>query len=277
MEPGQRRRVPNREQLVWRALGDPTRRAILDLLREGPRSTGELALCFATSRYSVMKHLGILFRAGLLSIRKEGRTRWNHLNAVPLQQLYERWVRPFDGRWAGSMLAIKDAAERGHAAERTPQRGGEVMGPALNVIRLEMEVPIAAPIDFVWKVLTEQTDRWWHRDMHVLSEPLGMVLEPQAGGRLYERGADGSEVLWGTVSELLPGKSISITGHLTPKFGGPAVTMYTWALEAVGGHTLLRLSDCVMGKVDESLAESLESGWSLLFNLGFKPFVESAS
>jgi len=224
-----------------------------------------------------MKHLGVMVRAGLIVIRKEGRTRWNHLNAVPLQQVYERWVRPYEGRWAGSLLAMKGVAERALASECNQRTGEDAMVPALNVIRLEMEVPIAAPVDLVWKILIEQTDRWWHRDMHVLSEPLAMMLEPQAGGRLFERGADGSEVLWGVVNELLPGRSVSITGHLTPKFGGPAVTMFTWSLETVGGHTLLRLTDCVMGRVDESLAESLESGWSLLFNLGFKPFVEAAN
>ena len=54
------------ETAVWKALADPTRRRILDLLRNGPRTTGSLAGEFETSRYAVMKHLEVLTRAGLV-------------------------------------------------------------------------------------------------------------------------------------------------------------------------------------------------------------------
>src|SRR5262245_36386121 len=93
---------------VWRALSDPSRRQILDLLRERPRTVGELCEPFERthSRFAVMKHLGVLKRAGLVVDRKEGRQRWNHLNAVPLRRVYERWVNRYESQWAGALLNL---------------------------------------------------------------------------------------------------------------------------------------------------------------------------
>lgn len=97
---------------VFRALSDPTRRRVLDLLRERPRTTGELVQGFPElSRFAVMKHLGVLVAAGLVVVRKEGRRRWNHLNAVPLRMMYERWVSRYESAWAGSLLGLKRASE----------------------------------------------------------------------------------------------------------------------------------------------------------------------
>lgn len=97
---------------VWRALGDPTRRSILDLLREGPRTTGELVSAFPEmTRFGVMKHIRVLEEAHLVVHRKEGRTRWNYLNAVPLRLIYERWVSKYEDQWANALSNLKQIAE----------------------------------------------------------------------------------------------------------------------------------------------------------------------
>jgi len=77
------------ESSVWRALADPTRRAILDLLRERPRITGDISSHFEISRIAVMRHLDVLAAAGLVTSRKRGRERWHYLNAIPLQRIHE--------------------------------------------------------------------------------------------------------------------------------------------------------------------------------------------
>lgn len=97
---------------VWTALADPTRRAILDLLRERPRTTGEIADEFPTSRFAVMKHLNVLESAQLIVVRREGRERWNHLNVAPLQALYDRWVKPYHAMWSSRMTKLKSELER---------------------------------------------------------------------------------------------------------------------------------------------------------------------
>ncbi len=97
---------------VWKALADPTRRRILDLLRAEPRTTGDLAARFESTRFAVMKHLVVLVDAGLVIVERRGRERWNHLNPVPIRDLYRRWIRPFDAAPADALLRIKRAAER---------------------------------------------------------------------------------------------------------------------------------------------------------------------
>ena len=98
---------------VWKALSDPTRRAILDLLRKGPRGTTEIVDAFPhLTRFGVMKHIDELREAGLIETREEGRQRINSLNVVPIRQIYERWVGKFEELWSSHLLRIKEIAEK---------------------------------------------------------------------------------------------------------------------------------------------------------------------
>jgi DNA-binding transcriptional ArsR family regulator len=97
---------------VFKALSDPTRRGILDRLRDQPRTTGELCGAFPDlTRFAVMKHLDVLEASGLVVVRREGRVRWNHLNAVPIQQIYERWMSRFAAPHAESLLRLGQKLE----------------------------------------------------------------------------------------------------------------------------------------------------------------------
>ena len=113
---------------VWKALSDRTRRAILDLLRRGPRTTTQIVEAFPhLSRFGVMKHIDVLREADLIHTREERRQRINSLNVVPIRQIYERWVGRFEELWASHLLRIKEDAERAptraHTAEiRTKKR-----------------------------------------------------------------------------------------------------------------------------------------------------------
>jgi DNA-binding transcriptional ArsR family regulator len=98
---------------VWKALADTTRRAILDFLRDRPRTTSEIVESFPhLSRFGVMKHLDVLRQAHLVHTREAGRQRINSLNVVPIRQIYERWVGPFQELWSGELLRIKEFAEK---------------------------------------------------------------------------------------------------------------------------------------------------------------------
>jgi DNA-binding transcriptional ArsR family regulator len=99
---------------VWKALSDPTRRAILDLLRGGPRTTTEIVEAFPhLTRFGVMKHIDVLREAALIHTREEGRQRVNSLNTVPIRQIYERWVSPYQELWSTNLLRLKDNIEKG--------------------------------------------------------------------------------------------------------------------------------------------------------------------
>lgn len=88
---------PNVDDLLFKALADGRRREMLDLLKARARSTGELCAHFegALDRCTVMQHVGVLERAGLLIATREGRTRWNHLNAGPFKDIADRWIGPY--------------------------------------------------------------------------------------------------------------------------------------------------------------------------------------
>jgi DNA-binding transcriptional ArsR family regulator len=107
-EPGQAFEV---DDLTWRALSDPSRRRILDLLREHAMTTGELCRHFEFSRFAVMKHLKVLEKGSLVIIERRGRERINHLNPVPIQTIYRRWIKPFDRLKADRLLRLKAAIE----------------------------------------------------------------------------------------------------------------------------------------------------------------------
>ena len=110
---------------VWKALSDSTRRAILDYLRDRPRTTTEIVESFPyLTRFGVMKHLDVLRQARLVHTRAAGRQRVNSLNVVPIRQIYERWVGPFQELWSSDLLRIKDLAENGtvHGRRGTSSR-----------------------------------------------------------------------------------------------------------------------------------------------------------
>ena len=97
---------------VFKALADATRRSILDELRKAPRKTGALCALFEMTRFGVMKHLGVLEKAGLIVVQRRGRERWNHLNPTPIREIHRRWMRPFEATDADRLLRLKEVVER---------------------------------------------------------------------------------------------------------------------------------------------------------------------
>ena len=97
---------------VFKALADPTRRQLLDALFERDGQTlSELERPLQMSRFGVMKHLGVLEEAGLLTTRKRGREKLHFLNPVPIQAVYERWVSKYAGPWAATLTGLKREIE----------------------------------------------------------------------------------------------------------------------------------------------------------------------
>jgi DNA-binding transcriptional ArsR family regulator len=250
---------------LWKALSDPTRRAILDRLREGPLTTGAIADLFPSSRFAVMKHLRVLADAGLVLSTREGRERWNTLNAVPLQQLYERWVRPYEAHWASGLLRLKHATEKGEWT--MPGAVNELTTSGL--VRVAVEVPVQAPVARVWKTLTERPEVWWPTDFFSSPRAMRMRLEPKLGGLLYEDWGEGAGFVWATIIGLNPPASLDMVGHMAAGFGGPATTIVRIELLAAESGTVVRLTDAVMGHVSEDSPRHLREGWTaILTSLG---------
>lgn len=104
------------DDTVWRALAHPLRRAILDALADGPRSSGEVVEAVGRGRHVVLQHLAVLRDAGLVVTEAQGRRRVNHLNPVPIQLIYERWVSRYATPWAAALAGLGHTVEAGRDA-----------------------------------------------------------------------------------------------------------------------------------------------------------------
>jgi DNA-binding transcriptional ArsR family regulator len=99
---------PTRDPFV--AIADPTRRSILDLIRQQERSAGEIAQFFPVSRPAIAKHMRVLREAGLLFERRETTMRFYSLNAQALQDV-DTWLAPYRLFWAARLMDLKRVVE----------------------------------------------------------------------------------------------------------------------------------------------------------------------
>ena len=97
-------------QPVFRALADPTRRAIISMLSCGPRPVGDIAAAFEMTRPAVAKHLAILKEGGLIKVDIKGRERINRLNPAALKSAAD-WLNYFDRFWDDRLEQLKQAVE----------------------------------------------------------------------------------------------------------------------------------------------------------------------
>ena len=100
---------------TFEVLAEPNRRRILDLLRDGERSVGELVELIRISQPGVSKHLRVLRQAGLVTVRIDAQRRWYRLRPEPLTEI-DTWIEPYRRYWAGRLDALEahlDSAEEG--------------------------------------------------------------------------------------------------------------------------------------------------------------------
>jgi DNA-binding transcriptional ArsR family regulator len=100
------------DDLVFRALADPTRRFLLDQLfaRDG-RTLTELESELAMTRFGVMKHLRVLEEAGLVVTRRQGREKLHYLNPVPIRLVHDRWIDKYAERQVSALADLKRELE----------------------------------------------------------------------------------------------------------------------------------------------------------------------
>lgn len=96
---------------TFEVLAEPNRRRILDLLRERPRSVGELVDHLPTSQPGTSKHLRVLRDAGLVRVRRDAQRRWYELDPAPLATV-DAWLAPYREAWAGRLDALEAHLDR---------------------------------------------------------------------------------------------------------------------------------------------------------------------
>ncbi len=254
---------PGQPPEVWKALADPTRRRILDLLRERPRTTGELSAVFDVTRFAVMKHLGVLEQAGLVVVRRRGRERWNHLNPVPIRDIAERWIRPYEAGFAASLVGLKRQAE---------QRGGHPVAGEITSVHVEQEVDIGAPPERVWVALTEEVEAWWGIP-YLHGDATSLVLDARPGGVFREDWGEGQGAVWGIVTALERARRLEIRGAMG--MTGAVVGVTRFDLDPTdGASTRLRLSHEAFGHIDPETERNYGVGWKDLLGVRLKSYLE---
>jgi DNA-binding transcriptional ArsR family regulator len=107
------RMVTNKAQAAFSALADPSRRAVLDLLRQGSLPAGQIAQAFPISRPAISKHLRLLRRARLVEEHRQGRHRLYRLNPGPLKTI-DSWLGQYRMFWQMNLTTLKAFVESEH-------------------------------------------------------------------------------------------------------------------------------------------------------------------
>jgi len=118
------RSVTYSPEAAFHALADPTRRAVLDLLRQGVQPAGQIARAFPVSRPAISKHLRLLRRAHLVHEKREGRHRLYQLNPEPLKAV-DSWLEHYRVFWQANLNSLKAFVEAEHARETAGLGGGK--------------------------------------------------------------------------------------------------------------------------------------------------------
>ncbi len=237
------------EDSVFRALADPTRRALLDALFEADgQSVSMLEARLPMSRFGVAKHLRVLASAGLVTVQQRGRERRHYLNPVPIRVVHDRWVSRYAAPFAGGLVDLKQTLEG-------------AMSPFPNHVH---EVFIRTTPERLWRALVDpdQTERYY------FGTRLETTLEP--GAPYAMRMADGSAHHDGTIVEAVPGESLVMTFRWHCE--GPE-TRVSFLIEAQG--ELCRLTLVHEGLDPEAeLSGVLRSGWARILS-GLKTLLET--
>lgn len=246
---------------VWRALASHHRRAILDLLRDGPKTTGQLARAMPDlSRFAVMQHLGVLEEAKLVLYRKDGTRRFNYSNAAPLLEMYERWVSSLASRAAEAALQFK------RYAESNPEKDN------LNNFRrvqIETEIRVNASAERCFDALTRDYNEWFP---HRFKPGSRVWSDAHLGGTNGEEFPDGGGAIHATVLYVDPPRKIV--------YGGPGAMMdgmsvhSSYTLEPDGGATVVKRRLSLWGDVSEEFEKIFRDGTRQLFEQSFIGYLE---
>jgi uncharacterized protein YndB with AHSA1/START domain/DNA-binding transcriptional ArsR family regulator len=236
---------------VFKALADPTRRLLLDRLREHNGQTlGELCERLGMARQSATQHLDILVRANLVTVVRRGRERLHYLNPTPIHEIEERWISGFEKPRLQAISAIKNRAEE----------YAMIDAPATLPTYVYVTY-IRAGAEQVWQALTDAdlTARYWGH---------ANVSDWQPGSTWEHRRGDESgpvEVV-GRVIEAAPPTRLVITfaapGDEPP--GGPSVV--TFLVEP--HQDIVRLTVTHENLPDQAMLSGISQGWpAVLANL----------
>ena len=238
-----------RVDLVFKALADPTRRALLDeLFREDGQSLTALVARFDMTRIGVAKHLALLEQAGLVISRRRGREKLHHLNSIPIRLVHDRWVSKYTEPWASGLVGLKNELE--HTVEKV------------------FEIYIRTTPERLWHAITDPEIRSkYHFGTRTESDwspgSSFTMMHPKAPQPLGE----------GVNIEVDPPHKLVQT--MTALWGddvrAEGTSRVTWEIEPVGDSCRLTVTH---DQLREGANEQLYGGWPMILS-GLKTWLET--
>lgn len=238
---------------IFKALGDPARRDLLDSLRKRDgQSLSDLEQVLQMSRFGVMKHLKVLEEANLIVTRKVGRFKYHYLNVLPLQDMMDRWAAPYLQRQARALTELKAKLER---------------DTAMGKPDFMMQTFIRCTQDALWSALTEANQMAAYHFACNVVEGHAVVDETITFIR-----PDGSAMLRQTATALDPKSRIAMT--FEPLFMGPdaPASHMVYLIEPQGETCKLTIEHYDMAPGQDGFAE----GWARLAS-SLKSYLETGT
>jgi uncharacterized protein YndB with AHSA1/START domain/DNA-binding transcriptional ArsR family regulator len=236
---------------AFRALADPTRRRLLDRLRETNGQTlGELCEDIEMARQSTTQHLAVLEAANLVSTVRQGRRKLHYLNPVPLHEIQERWIDKFEVPRLQALSAVKRRAE-------------EYMTDKPTFVYVTY---IESTPERVWDALTDAdlTAKYWGHSN---------VSDWRVGSTWEHQRTDGSGIadVVGEVVESVAPKRL-VTTWASPDEPGEEPSRVTFEIEPYGD--IVRLTVTHENLADDAERDAAASGWAAVLS-NLKSFIET--
>ena len=234
---------------AFRALADPTRRALLDALFERDGQTlGALAAPHDMTRIAVAKHLRLLEEAGLVASRRRGREKLHYLNPVPIRLIHDRWVSKYTEPWAAGLVGLKHELE--HPMEKV------------------FEIYIRTTPERLWEAITDPAIRArYHFGVGAESD-----WTPGSSYALVHPGADGP---------LAEGENLVVEPPLrlvqtmnvrwSDEAAAEGTSRVTWEIEPVGDSCRLIVTH---DQLSDTAPEEIYGGWPMILS-GLKTWLET--
>lgn len=244
-------------EAVFRALADANRRRLLDGLRERDgQALGELEAALPQmTRFGVMKHLGVLQRAGLVTTRRDGRRKLHYLNPVPIQLVADRWISRYAAPLVQGMADVKHSLETPMTTRAAPNH--------------VYEVYIQAQPERIWQAITdpELTRRYYYGTL------AKSTWEP--GAELVYDYPDGTPAADGKVLEVDPPRRLlmSFNAVWDEEVKADPPTTMTWEITPMGESCRLTVTHA--GLIPGSATETAVRGGISIIVSGLKTLLET--
>jgi uncharacterized protein YndB with AHSA1/START domain len=235
---------------VFRALADPTRRALLDeLFREDGQSLRSLQGRFEMTRFGVMKHLRLLEEAGLVVTRRRGREKLHFLNPVPIRLIHDRWVSKYAEPWVSALTGLKSELEE-------------------NPMEKIYEIYIKTTPERLWQAITDPEIRAKY------NFGTRQISDFTPGSRVEVTHPGGDGLLGeGQNLEVDPPRRLvqSMVALWSDEAKAEGTSRVTWDIEAVGDSCRLTVTH---DQLREGANEELYGGWPMILS-GLKTWLET--